>query len=54
MEEKFLNFKREIEKINLRIKSIFEKNKIFSKLENHNQKMLATDFWKDKNLSKKS
>ena len=33
--------------------SIFEKNKISLKLENHNKKMLAVDFWQDKDLSKK-
>ena len=53
MDEKYLDFKKEIEKLTLELRSIFEKNQIFLKLENHNQKMLAAGFWQDKNLSKK-
>ena len=33
MDNEFLNFKLEIEKINLRIKEYLEKNKIYSILE---------------------
>ena len=30
------------------LRSIFEKNDIHSKLENHNHKMLEANFWQDK------
>ena len=51
MNDKYLSLKKEIEKINQRIKSIFEKNKIFSKLESINNEMLKPDFWNNKVLS---
>ncbi|MDC3106389.1 peptide chain release factor 2 [Candidatus Pelagibacter sp.] len=35
------------------LRSIFEKNDINSKLENHNNKMLEADFWRDKLNSQK-
>ena len=43
----------EIEKINLRIKSFFEKKNIFKELEIINKKMLDANFWQDKSESKK-
>ena len=53
MNDKYLDFKKEIEKINYRVKGIFEKKDIYSKLENHNKKMLEEDFWQDKLNSQK-
>ena len=44
MNDKYLNIKKEINKINLRIKEYLEKNDIHSKLENHNKKMLEANF----------
>ena len=35
------------------LRSIFEKNKIHSKLETINSKILDANFWQDKNNSKK-
>ena len=34
------------------LRSIFEKNEIYKKLENHNTTMLDSNFWKDKLKSK--
>ena len=54
MDDKFLNFKKEIEKILIReLRSIFEKNDIYLKLENHNKLMLGANFWQDKTKSQK-
>ena len=53
MDHKYLDFKKEIEKINQRIKGIFEKNKIYSKLEHHNKEMLEANFWQNKSNSQK-
>ena len=35
------------------LRSIFEKNNIYSKLENNNKKMLESDFWQNKSFSQK-
>ena len=35
------------------LRSIFEKNKIYSKLEKLNSQMLDANFWQDKDNSKK-
>jgi peptide chain release factor 2 len=35
------------------LRSIFEKNNIKTKLENHNKEMLNANFWQDKANSKK-
>ncbi|MFL2895236.1 MAG: peptide chain release factor 2 [Candidatus Pelagibacter sp.] len=35
------------------LRSIFDKNKIYLKLENHNKSMLQANFWQDKSYSKK-
>ena len=53
MEDKYLNYKKEIEKLIKELRSIFEKNDIFNKLEDHNKKILKNDFWQDKLNSKK-
>ena len=48
MDHKYLDLKKEIEKKKLikELRSIFEKNNIYSKLENHNKKMLDQIFGK--------
>ena len=53
MDDKYLNFKKEIERINQELRSFFEKNDIYSKLENHNKQMLNANFWQDKANSNK-
>ncbi|MDC1026009.1 peptide chain release factor 2 [Candidatus Pelagibacter sp.] len=53
MDDKYQDYKKEIEKINFRVRSIFEKNNIHSKLESSNTKMLEANFWQDKDNSKK-
>ena len=35
------------------LRSIFEKNNIYSKLEKNNSKMLEATFWQDKNKAQK-
>ena len=41
MNDKYLNYKKEIEKLLIKeLRSIFEKNNIHSKLDNHNKKCL--------------
>ena len=40
MNDKYLNFKNEIERLIIELRSIFEKNDIQSKLENYNHLML--------------
>ena len=52
IDEKFINYKCEIEKINQKVRSIFEKNDIYTKLDSHNQRMLDPNFWQDKINSK--
>ena len=52
MDDKFINLKNEIEKINIELRSIFEKKNIYSKLEKHNKKMLDANFWQNKSNSK--
>ena len=34
------------------LRSIFEKNEIFSKLDSHNKKIIEPDFWQNKTYSK--
>ncbi len=41
-----------MKKLTIELRSIFEKNKIHSKLEDHNKKMLDANFWQDKANSK--
>ena len=53
MNDKYIKFKKEIEKLITELRSIFEKNNIYSKLENHNIKMLEANFWQDKLNSQK-
>ena len=52
MEDSYLNYKREVEKINQRIK-VSLKNDIPRKLDQLNQKIAEIDFWKDKANSQK-
>ena len=52
MENKYLDYKKEIEKINQRIGYLWKKW-YFSKLEIHNNRMLESNFWHDKINSKK-
>ena len=52
MEDKYQNYKDEIEKINQRVKEYLEKNDLYSKLKLINTKMLDANFWHDKNKSK--
>ena len=40
-------------KLIIELRSIFEKNKIYSKLEENNKKILKADFWQDKVYSQK-
>ena len=53
MDHKYTDFKKEIEKLIKELRSIFEKNDIYLKLENHNKKMLDANFWQDKSSSQK-
>ncbi|MDB4846106.1 peptide chain release factor 2 [Pelagibacteraceae bacterium] len=53
MENEFFNIRSEIEKINFRIRSIFEKNKIYSILKNNNLKILEPNFWKNQSTAQK-
>ena len=48
MDEKYLNFKKEIEKLIKELRSFFEKNSIYQKLEKHNKEMLMLIFGKIK------
>ena len=41
-----------MKRLTLELRSIFEKNDIYSKLEVLNNKMLEANFWQDKNSSK--
>ena len=42
-----------MKRLTLELRSIFEKNDIYSRLEVLNNKMLEANFWQDKNNSKK-
>ncbi len=42
-----------MKKLIYKLRSIFEKNNIYSKLEDHNQKMIDANFWQDKGKSQK-
>jgi peptide chain release factor 2 len=42
-----------LKKLIKELRSIFENNKIYSKLEDHNKNMLNANFWQDKQKSKK-
>ena len=53
MDDKFLNLKKEIERSIKELRSIFEKNDIYLKLEaRHNKQMLDANFWQNKDNSK--
>ena len=54
MDDKYLDIKKEIEKINQESRSIFEKNDIYSKLESHNKKMLDANFGRINPFQKQS
>jgi len=41
-----------LKKLTKELRSIFENNKIYSKLEDHNKNMLSANFWQDKQKSK--
>ena len=41
-----------MKKLTKELRSIFENNKIYSKLEDHNKNMLSANFWQDKQKSK--
>ena len=41
-----------MKRLTIELRSIFEKNDIYSRLEILNAKMLEADFWQDKNNSK--
>jgi peptide chain release factor 2 len=41
-----------LKRLTLELRSIFEKNDIYSRLEVLNNKMLEANFWQDKNNSK--
>ena len=45
--------KKILRKLTKELRSIFEKNDIFSKLDSHNSKMLEENFWQDKSNSQK-
>ena len=53
MDEKYLIYKKEIEKLIQELRSIFETNDVYLKLDHHNKKMLNSSFWQDKINSKK-
>ena len=44
--------KQKLKRLTLELRSIFEKNDIYSRLEVLNNKMLEANFWQDKNSSK--
>ena len=45
--------KKKLKKLIKELRSIFEKNGVYSKLKNHNSKILEPNFWQDKANSKK-
>ena len=46
--------KKKLKKLTNELRSIFEKNKIYSKLEQLDKKMLSANFWQDKTDSQKT
>ena len=53
MDDKYLSFKKRLKELIKELRSFFEKNDIYSKLENHNKQMLDANFWQDKANSSK-